>query len=62
MAPIYFTQFIIIGLVLFAAWKYDKLKHPATYLAVGVNIYTCFLEPLGRSEMIQTLLNTVIKG
>ena len=62
MAPLYLTQFIIISLILLAAWKYKKLKHPATYLAVGVNIYACFLEPLGKSEMVQSFLETVIKG
>ena len=62
MAPIYFTQIIILGLILLTAWKYRKLKHPGTYLAVGVNLYTCFLEPIGKSELIQTFLETVIKG
>ncbi|GLU43746.1 hypothetical protein Musp01_13700 [Muricauda sp. NBRC 101325] len=62
MAPIYYTQIFIIILLLLAAWKYKKLTHPATYLAVVVNIYVCFLEPLGRSESIQQLLRTMIKG
>jgi hypothetical protein len=62
MTPIYFTQIIIIGLVLLAAWKYGKLKHPGTYLAVGVNLYTCFLEPIGKSGTVKTFLETIIKG
>lgn len=62
MAPLYLTQIIIIGLTLLAAWKYKKLKHPATYLIVGINIYTCFLEPLGKSQVVQTFLETFIKG
>ncbi len=62
MSALYFTQVIIIGLLLFAAWKYNKLKHPATYLAVAVNLFTCFLEPLGKSEVVQIFLETVIKG
>ncbi|MBK8503841.1 MAG: hypothetical protein IPL46_17480 [Saprospiraceae bacterium] len=62
MAPVYFTQIIIIGLVLLTARKYGKLKHPGTYLAVGVNLYTCFLAPIGQSETVQTFLETVIKG
>lgn len=62
MAPLYLTQALIIGLVILAAWKYKKLKHPATYLAIGINVLTCFLEPLGRSEAIQTFLETMIKG
>ncbi|TFV95682.1 hypothetical protein E4S40_05525 [Algoriphagus kandeliae] len=62
MGPVYFAQALIIGLTLVTAWKYKKLKHPGTYLAVGINIYTCFLEPLGRSETVQHLLKTLIKG
>jgi hypothetical protein len=62
MPPLYLTQAIIIGLALLAAWKYKKFKHPATFLIVIVNIYTCFLEPLGKSEVVQNTLNTLIKG
>lgn len=62
MPPLYFTQFLIISLIILAAWKYKKIKHPATYLAVGINLYTCFLEPIGRSAAVQTFLETVIKG
>ncbi|WP_222981516.1 hypothetical protein [Flagellimonas meishanensis] len=62
MAPVYLTQALIIALILLAAWKYQKLKHPATYLAVLVNVYTCFLEPLGRSEAVDTFLRYIIKG
>jgi len=62
MPSLYLTQAIIIGLALLAAWKYKKLKHPATYLILVVNIYTCFLEPLGKSEFVQNTLTTLIKG
>lgn len=62
MMPLYVTEMLIVGMVLLAAWKYDKLKHPATYLAVGINLFNCFLEPLGKSEMVQVFLETVIKG
>ncbi|WP_350290098.1 hypothetical protein [uncultured Croceitalea sp.] len=61
MGPTYFTQFLIISMILIAAWKLKKLKHPATYLAVAINIYTCFLEPLGKSEMVELFLRTVIR-
>ncbi len=33
MLPLYAGQVIIIGVLLFASWKYGKLRHPATYLA-----------------------------
>jgi hypothetical protein len=60
--PIYYTQILIIGMLLLGAWKYDKLKHPATLLALGVNLFIFMLEPIGRSENIQLLLKTLIKG
>ena len=62
MVPIYLTQVLIIGMLLFAAWKFGRLKHPATYLAAGVNLFTAFLEPLGKSEAIQLFLKKFIKG
>lgn len=62
MTPIYMTQFIILALLLLAAWKYDKLKHKATYLTIAVNAFIFFLEPLGRSAALQKLLEQFIKG
>jgi len=60
--PIYYTEILIIGMLLIGAWKYGKLKHPATFLALGVNLFNFLLEPLGRSEYVQQLLKTLIKG
>ena len=62
MMPIYLTEAIIIGLLLLGAWKYGKLKHPATYLAVAVNLFILLLEPIGKSEGVQQFLKAVIKG
>lgn len=62
MMPIYFTQVLIIGMLYLTAWKYGKLKHPATFLATGVNLFIFFLEPLGKSEAVQLFLKTIIKG
>jgi len=62
MVPIYLTQVLIIGMLYLAAWKYGRLKHPATFLAAGVNLFIFFLEPLGRSEVVQLFLKTIIKG
>ena len=62
MPPVYFTQVLIIIMVLLAAWKFKKVKHPATWLAVAVNIYACFIEVLGRSEIVESFLRTLIKG
>lgn len=62
MFPIYITQFILVAMILIAAWKYDKLKHPATFLAIGVNLFVLLLEPLGRSETVQEFLKAMIRG
>jgi hypothetical protein len=60
--PIYLTEGLIIIMILVAAYYYDKLKHPATFLAIGVNVFNCFLEPLGKSEVVQSFLKSVVKG
>jgi F0F1-type ATP synthase membrane subunit c/vacuolar-type H+-ATPase subunit K len=62
MVPIYFTQVLIMGMILLAAWKYDKFKHPATILAMAVSLFIFFLEPIGKSESVQQVLTRVIKG
>jgi hypothetical protein len=49
-------------MVVFAAWKFGKLNHPATYLAIGVNLFIFLLEPLGKSQTVQSFLETIIKG
>ncbi|MGG9961187.1 hypothetical protein [Ferruginibacter sp. SUN106] len=62
ITPLYFTQLLIIGMLVIGAWKYGKLKHPATYLAVAVNLFILFLEPVGRSAAVQHFLKAVVKG
>ncbi|MGB3005542.1 MAG: hypothetical protein WBC06_03465 [Chitinophagaceae bacterium] len=62
MLPVYFTQILIIGMLLLGALKYGKLKHPATYLALAVNLFIFLLEPIGKSESVQLFLKTIIKG
>jgi hypothetical protein len=62
MAPIHLTQVIIIAMILLGAWKYGKLKHPATYVAIAVNVFNFFLEPVGRSKTVQAFLKEVITG
>jgi len=61
MTPLYLTQVLIISMLLLAAWKYKKLKHPATWLATGINIFIFVLEPLGRSAAVQSFFKTIIK-
>jgi len=62
MLPLYFTQVVIMGMLLFGAWKYSKLKHPATLLALGVNLFIFLLAPIGKSEEVQLFLKALIKG
>jgi hypothetical protein len=62
MIPLYITEFLILGMLFFAAWRFKALTHPATYLAVAANVFNFLLEPIGRSESVQLLLKSVIKG
>lgn len=62
LSGLYIANTIIIGLILITAFKYKNLKHPATYLAISVNIFNYFLEPIGKSEGVQQFLETMIKG
>lgn len=59
---LYLTSAIIIALTVWAARRYGRLNHPATYLAVGVNLFNLLLEPLGRWEWLQGVLRAAIKG
>lgn len=62
MPSLYISELLILTMLLAGAWKYNKLKHPATWLAVAVNVFNLFLEPIGKSKAVQTFLITVIKG
>ena len=62
MIATYYSQGMIITMLLLGAWKYGKLKHPATYLALAVNLFILLLEPIGKSEIVQQFLKAVIKG
>lgn len=62
MVPIYITQGIILLLLLLFARKYGRINHPATYLAIAVNLFIFLLEPIGRMEAVQHWLNMTIKG
>ena len=62
MPSLYFTEGLILAMLLLGAWKYGKLKHPATILAIAVNVFNLLLEPIGRSETVQSFLKAMIKG
>lgn len=60
--PLYLTTAIIIALLLWAAIRYGRLNHPATWLALGVNLFNLLFEPLGKWEWLQGVLKLLIKG
>lgn len=62
MPSLYISEIMILAMLLLGAWKYNKLKHPATWLAVAVNVFNLLLEPIGKSKAVQTFLTTMIKG
>lgn len=62
LSPLYYSTALIIFMLFAFAWKYGKLKHPATWLAFGVNVVNLFLEPIGKSESVQAFLKALIKG
>ena len=59
--PLYITTAIIIALLLWAAKKYGRFNHPATWLALGVNLFNLLVEPLGKWDWLQGFLKMVIK-
>jgi len=60
--PLYLTTAIILALLFWAARRYGRVNHPATWLAVGVNLFNLLFEPLGRWEWLQGVLRMAIKG
>ena len=60
--PLYLTTAIIIALLFWAANRYGRVNHPATWLAVGVNLFNLLLEPLGKWEWLQAVLRLMIQG
>ena len=60
--PVYLTAAVIIGLLLWAAKRYGRLNHPATWVALGANLFNLLFEPLGKWEWLQGVLRMMIKG
>jgi len=61
LSPLYLATAIIIALLIWAGRRYGRLNHPATWLALGVNLFNLLIEPLGRWESLQSLLRALIK-
>jgi len=60
--PIYLATAFIIALLLWAAKRYGRLNHPATWLALGANLFNLLVVPLGKWEWLQGVLRLMIKG
>lgn len=60
--PTLLSQVIILLLIIGAAWKYEKLTHPATFWALAINIYCLFIFQIGETVWVQRILNMLIKG
>ncbi|MEL6529761.1 MAG: hypothetical protein AAFQ27_07350 [Pseudomonadota bacterium] len=58
--PVYICQAIIIGLCLVFAWRLGKLRHPATWIAVGANAALFVMEPIARSPAVQAFWRALI--
>ncbi|MFO1051109.1 MAG: hypothetical protein U1F36_02700 [Planctomycetota bacterium] len=62
MAPLHLCQALILSMIAVAAWHFGKLGHPATWFAIGVNLFVLLLEPIGRSQAFQGFLGALIHG
>lgn len=51
--PLYLCQSAIIGMTLLFAWRFGKLRHPATVLAVAANAGMLLLKPLAQLPAMQ---------
>jgi len=62
LSPLYVTIAIIIALLLWAANRYGRLNHPATWLALGTNLFSLLIRPLGEWKWLQDVLSAMIKS
>jgi len=60
--PIYLGTAMILALLFWAAKRYGRFNHPATWLAAGVNLFNLVFEPLGRWPWLESFLRMTIKG
>jgi hypothetical protein len=62
LSPLYITTAIIVALLFWAARRYGRLNHPATWLALGTNLFNLLIEPLGKWQRLQDVLTEMIKA
>ncbi len=56
----FLTQPILIAMTAAFAWRFGKLKHPATWLAVAANGAYYLLDPVAKSRAVQEFWRTLI--
>lgn len=61
LTPLYVATGMIIALLFWAAHRYGRWNHPATLLALGVNLFNLLVEPLGRWPWLQGVLTMLLK-
>ena len=49
-------------MIIWAANRYGRMNHPATWLAISVNLFNLLVEPFGKWEWLQGVLRMMIKG
>ena len=59
---LYISTGITLALLAWAAQRYGRFNHPATWLAVGVNLFNLMVYPLGHWEALQHFLHAMIKN
>ena len=60
--PHFLTTGIIVALIIWAANRYGRMNHPATWLSISVNLFNLLVEPFGKWEWLQGVLRMMIKG
>jgi hypothetical protein len=58
--PMYICQAFIVTMALLFAWRFGKLRHPATWLAVGANAGMILLMPVAQSPAVQEFWRNLI--
>lgn len=59
---LYISTALTLALLLWAAQRYGRFNHPATWLAIGVNLFNLLVYPLGHWVPLQHFLQAVIKA
>jgi hypothetical protein len=59
---LYISTAMTVALLAWGAQRYGRFNHPATWLALGVNLFNMLVYPLGNWVPLQQFLHAVIKS